>query len=121
MLGQAGIDTIVVDREEGTVAEARAVSIDDESLRTMQAIGLGPEILKDVVPGYGSQGGTATDVAAAFDVSGLGAVVNSSRGIIFAHQRANYAQQFAPHDWESAVAVATRDMIDDLGKFSALR
>ena len=54
MLGQAGIDTIVVDREEGTVAEARAVSIDDESLRTMQAIGLGPEILKDVVPGYGS-------------------------------------------------------------------
>ncbi len=53
-LGQAGIDTIVLDREEGTVAEARAVSIDDESLRTMQAIGLGPEILKDVVPGYGS-------------------------------------------------------------------
>ena len=54
VLGQAGIDTIVIDREEGTVAEARAVSIDDESLRTMQAIGLGPEILKDVVPGYGS-------------------------------------------------------------------
>jgi 3-(3-hydroxy-phenyl)propionate hydroxylase len=54
VLGQAGIATIVIDREEGTVAEARAVSIDDESLRTMQAIGLGPEILKDVVPGYGS-------------------------------------------------------------------
>ncbi len=54
VLGQAGINTLVIDREEGTVAEARAVSIDDESLRTMQAIGLGPEILKDVVPGYGS-------------------------------------------------------------------
>ena len=54
VLGQAGIHTIVIDREEGTVAEARAVSIDDESLRSMQAIGLGPEILKDVVPGYGS-------------------------------------------------------------------
>jgi 3-(3-hydroxy-phenyl)propionate hydroxylase len=53
-LGQARINTIVIDREEGTVAEARAVSIDDEALRVMQALGLGPEILKDVVPGYGS-------------------------------------------------------------------
>lgn len=69
-----------------------------------------------LVPGYGSQGGTAQDVAAAFNPAGLGAVINSSRGIIFAHKRAPFSQQFGPHEWESAVAAATRDMIADLGK-----
>lgn len=68
-----------------------------------------------LVPGYGSQGGTAQDVAAAFDSQGLGAVINSSRGIIFAHKRAPYTQQFGPAEWEAAVAAATRDMIADLG------
>ncbi len=67
-----------------------------------------------LVPGYGSQGGTAKDVAAAFDSQGLGAVVNSSRGIIFAYQKAPYAQQFGLADWESAVAAATSAMIADL-------
>ena len=38
-----------------------------------------------LVPGYGAQGGGAADVVAAFDDDGLGAVVNSSRGIIYAH------------------------------------
>ena len=36
-----------------------------------------------LIPGYGSQGGTANDVAKGFDSHGLGAVVNNSRGIIF--------------------------------------
>jgi orotidine-5'-phosphate decarboxylase len=67
-----------------------------------------------LVPGYGSQGGTGRDVAAAFVPGGLGAVVNSSRGIIFAHKRAGYSQKFGPSEWESAVAAATRDMIADL-------
>lgn len=53
ILGQQGIDTILIDRKPGTVAEPRAVSIDDESLRTMQAIGLADAVLKDVVAGYG--------------------------------------------------------------------
>lgn len=53
LLGQNGIRTIIIDRKESTVAEPRAVSIDDESLRTMQAIGLAPEVLRDVVSGYG--------------------------------------------------------------------
>lgn len=38
-----------------------------------------------LVPGYGAQGGGAADVAAAFDDNGLGAIVNSSRGIIYAY------------------------------------
>jgi 3-(3-hydroxy-phenyl)propionate hydroxylase len=53
ILGQSGIDTVVIDRKESTVGEPRAVSIDDESLRTMQAIGIVGEVLKNVVTGYG--------------------------------------------------------------------
>jgi orotidine-5'-phosphate decarboxylase len=69
-----------------------------------------------LVPGYGSQGGTAADVAGAFLPDGTGAVVNSSRGIIFAHKRAPYAEQFRPDKWERAVEAATRAMIDDLAR-----
>jgi 3-(3-hydroxy-phenyl)propionate hydroxylase len=53
VLGQSGVDTVVIDRNASTVGEPRAVSIDDESLRTMQAIGLAGEVLKNVVTGYG--------------------------------------------------------------------
>ncbi len=67
-----------------------------------------------LIPGYGAQGGTAADVAAAFDADGLGAVINSSRGIIFAIEREPYRSQFQPHQWEAAVEQATKDMIADL-------
>lgn len=40
-----------------------------------------------LVPGYGAQGGGAADVAPAFDTNGLGAIVNSSRGILCAWQK----------------------------------
>lgn len=40
-----------------------------------------------LVPGYGAQGGTADDIAGAFDSNGLGAIVNSSRGIMCAWQK----------------------------------
>jgi len=63
-----------------------------------------------LIPGYGSQGATAKDVAAGFDASGLGAIVNNSRGIIFAHQRKEYSH-FGPDRWQSAVEAATKDMI----------
>ncbi|MBN3744360.1 MULTISPECIES: bifunctional 3-(3-hydroxy-phenyl)propionate/3-hydroxycinnamic acid hydroxylase [unclassified Burkholderia] len=53
VLGQDGIECILLDRKTSTVAEPRAVSIDDESLRTMQAIGLIEPVMRDVVPGYG--------------------------------------------------------------------
>ncbi|MBF8721782.1 bifunctional 3-(3-hydroxy-phenyl)propionate/3-hydroxycinnamic acid hydroxylase [Pseudomonas guariconensis] len=53
ILGSSGVKTIIIDRNPSTVAEPRAVSIDDESLRTMQAIGLDDEVLSNVVAGYG--------------------------------------------------------------------
>ncbi len=67
-----------------------------------------------LVPGYGSQGGTAKDVAPAFDANGLGAVINNSRGIIFAHQRPEYKDRFGEARWQEAVAAATTDMIAQL-------
>jgi orotidine-5'-phosphate decarboxylase len=67
-----------------------------------------------LVPGFGSQGGTAADVAGAFDKNGLGAVVNNSRGIIFAHSRSPYKERFGPSHWQEAVEAATLDMIEQL-------
>ena len=55
-----------------------------------------------LVPGYGAQGGTAADVRAAFRADGLGAVVNSARGVTFPFQPDN-------PNWEAAIkATATR-------------
>lgn len=65
-----------------------------------------------LIPGYGAQGGTAKDVALGFRSDGLGALVNSSRGIIFAHSLSRYS---GASSWEVAVEQATRDMIAELG------
>jgi orotidine-5'-phosphate decarboxylase len=69
-----------------------------------------------LVPGFGSQGGTASDVAAAFDSDGLGAIVNNSRGIIFAHKRPEYVERFGASRWQDAVDAATREMISQIGE-----
>lgn len=71
-----------------------------------------------LVPGYGAQGGGAADVAAAFDSQGLGAIVNSSRGIIFAHQAPTYREKFGEARWEEAVSAATDEMIEALRSVS---
>jgi orotidine-5'-phosphate decarboxylase len=65
-----------------------------------------------LVPGYGAQGGSAADVASAFDDDGLGAVVNSSRGLTFAYQRPEFARFGG--DWQRAIQEAVREMVDDL-------
>jgi orotidine-5'-phosphate decarboxylase len=67
-----------------------------------------------LIPGFGAQGGTAKDCAAAFDERGLGAIVNNSRGIIFAHSRPEYREQFGASRWQEAVEAATREMIEQL-------
>ncbi len=71
------------------------------------------ELMPDVwflVPGFGAQGGSAKDVAPAFDYDGLGAIVNNSRGIIFAHTQKRYEGL----DWQRAVDAATVEMIEQL-------
>lgn len=52
-----------------------------------------------LIPGFGAQGGGVAEVRPGFDASGLGAVVNSSRGIIFAYERPEY-QNIA---WREAI------------------
>lgn len=69
-----------------------------------------------LIPGYGSQGAGAADVAAAFGEDGLGALINSSRGINFAHTKAPYSERFSPDNWEAAVEAATLDMIKDFAE-----
>jgi len=54
LLARYGVDVLLIERNETTVQEPRAVSIDDESLRTMQAIGVVEAVLSRVVLGYGS-------------------------------------------------------------------
>ena len=54
LLGVYGVGTLVLERNAATVYEPRAVSIDDESLRTMQAAGLVDEVMAQTVTGYGS-------------------------------------------------------------------
>ena len=54
LLGTLGVRSLLVERNLTTVQDPRAVSIDDESLRTMQAAGVVDTVLAEVVPGYGS-------------------------------------------------------------------
>ncbi len=63
-----------------------------------------------LIPGYGAQGGSAQDVQNGFIPDGTGAIVNSSRGIIFASSGT---------DWQEAAAKAAADMAEDIT--SALR
>ncbi len=130
---------------EGTVYRRVAAYVEQQSQRTSGGRGYGivgavvgatyPAQLAELrtampqtwflVPGFGSQGGTAEDVAPAFDQRGLGAIVNNSRGIIFAHKRSEYSERFGESRWQEAVEAATREMIAQLraetlaGKLSA--
>ena len=65
-----------------------------------------------LLPGYGAQGATASDISAAFDDRGFGAVVNNSRGITFAYNQEKYAGL----PWKDAIRAATETMIKDLAE-----
>lgn len=66
-----------------------------------------------LVPGYGAQGGTAEDLKYCFNEDGLGAVVNSSRGIIAAYKKEPYVKFGAEHFGEAS-RQAVIDMITDI-------
>lgn len=63
-----------------------------------------------LIPGFGAQGGGADDVKVGFHEGGSGAVVNSSRHIIFAHARPEYADKWGDARWQDAVRAATEEM-----------
>lgn len=66
-----------------------------------------------LVPGYGAQGGTAQDLKPCFNEDGLGAIVNSSRGIIAAYKQEKYAKFGAEH-FAEASRQAVEDMVADI-------
>ena len=55
-----------------------------------------------LVPGYGAQGATAKDIVVNFDSKGGGAVVNSSRGLMFAYKNERWAQKYSASRWADA-------------------
>ena len=66
-----------------------------------------------LVPGYGAQGGTAKDLQGFFNEDGLGAIVNSSRGIIAAYKNEKYAS-FGEEGYAEASRQAAIDMLEDI-------
>ena len=66
-----------------------------------------------LVPGYGAQGGKGADLVHFFNEDGLGAIVNSSRGIIAAYKQEKYAS-FGAENYADASRQAVLDMIADI-------
>ncbi len=66
-----------------------------------------------LVPGYGAQGGKGADLVHFFNEDGLGAIVNSSRGIIAAYQQEKYAR-FGAENFADASRAAVLDMKEDI-------
>ena len=66
-----------------------------------------------LVPGYGAQGGKGKDLVHFFNEDGLGAIVNSSRGIIAAYKQEKYAA-FGPENFGDASRAAVEDMAADI-------
>ena len=66
-----------------------------------------------LVPGYGAQGGKGADLVHFFNEDGLGAIVNSSRGIIAAYKQEAYAK-FGAENFGDASRAAVEDMIADI-------
>ena len=66
-----------------------------------------------LVPGYGAQGGKGKDLVHFFNEDGLGAIVNSSRGIIAAYRQEQYAK-FGAENFGDASRAAVETMIADI-------
>ena len=66
-----------------------------------------------LVPGYGAQGGQGKDLVHFFNEDGLGAIVNSSRGIIAAYKQEKYGK-FGEENFGDASRAAVEDMIADI-------
>ena len=78
------------------------------------------EVLREImpkayilVPGYGAQGGTAAELKPFFNKDGLGAIVNSSRGIIAAFKQEKYAE-YGAEGFAEAARAAVIDMKNDI-------
>lgn len=67
-----------------------------------------------LVPGYGQQGGTSKDVLPCFDENGLGALVNSSRGILYSYINKYDTRTVSRQQLREEVIVSVKEMIEDI-------
>jgi orotidine-5'-phosphate decarboxylase len=68
-----------------------------------------------LVPGYGAQGGKGADLVHFFNEDGLGAIINSSRGIIAAYQQEKY-ERYGEVGYADASRAAVLDMREDIAQ-----
>jgi orotidine-5'-phosphate decarboxylase len=61
-----------------------------------------------LVPGFGSQGASATDCVKLCKTDGTGALINASRSIIYAYEKPKYKEQFG-NDWKKCIEQAVTD------------
>ncbi|WP_372994740.1 orotidine-5'-phosphate decarboxylase [Lutispora sp.] len=69
-----------------------------------------------LVPGFGAQGGVASDLPGYFNEDGLGAVINSSRGIIGAYLQDKYRHDYDEKSYGTAARMAAISMRDEINK-----
>lgn len=69
-----------------------------------------------LIPGYGAQGGKAEDIALGFDEDGIGGIVNSSRGLMYAYKSDLWKDKFAEEDFVKATREEAIRMRDELNK-----
>ncbi|MDD3383165.1 MAG: orotidine-5'-phosphate decarboxylase [Bacilli bacterium] len=67
-----------------------------------------------LVPGYGVQGGSALDIVACFNSDGLGAIVNSSRGILYSHLSKYEKENITKREYLQKVLKETKKMQKDI-------
>lgn len=92
----------------GAVVSARHP---DEAVQLRAAMPATPFL----VPGFGAQGGTGGTVKPCFLPGGKGAIVNSSRGVVYAFDDEKYRKTHGD-DWEAAVAAAAKDAMTSINE-----
>jgi orotidine-5'-phosphate decarboxylase len=66
-----------------------------------------------LVPGYGAQGGTASDIAGCFKSDGTGALVTASRSVIYAYDDMKYVERFTS-EWEKCIEQSCKDFVAEV-------
>ncbi len=66
-----------------------------------------------LVPGFGAQGGTASDIGACFKSDGTGALVTASRSVIYAYDDMKYVERFTS-EWEKCIEQACKDFVAEV-------
>jgi orotidine-5'-phosphate decarboxylase len=69
-----------------------------------------------LIPGYGTQGGSAKDIVYGFNEDGQGAIVNSSRGILYAYRSEIQGKRFKETEYMEAASISAEEMRVEINK-----